>query len=163
MARHKKRVEAGMLTLTAALAAERGKRQNLKTDDLAKQQVARAVLGVLAGKLHAVPVAGWRFVFEDQAIRIVRTAEGSQHELGNWTMDDKMRLVCGDATTEWITSESYARVIDEAVALTARLIVEFECATSLAQLPKPVEDIGIVELRPRWRVTSRSITKADGR
>ena len=74
-----------------------------------------------------------------------------------------MRLVCGDATTEWITSESYERVIDEAVALTARLIVDFESATSLAQLPKPVEDIGIVELRPRWQVTSRSITKADGR
>ena len=140
-----------MLTLTAALAAERSKRQNLETDDLAKQQVARAVLGVLAEKLHATPVAGWTFILEDQAIRIVRTAEGSQHEFGNWGMDDKMQLVCGDATTEWITSESYARVINQAVALTARLIVDFEAAANLAKQPKPVEDIGIVELRPRWR------------
>ena len=124
-----------MLTLTAALAAERSKRQNLETDDLAKQQVARAVLGVLAEKLHATPLAGWTFILEDQAIRIVRTADGSQHEFGNWGMDDKMQLVCscGDATTEWITSESYARVIDQAVALTARLIVDFEAAANLAK------------------------------
>jgi hypothetical protein len=66
-------------------------------------------------------------------------------------MDDKMQLVCGDATTEWITSESYARVIDEAVALSARLILDSETAANVAKRPKPAEDIGMVELRPRWR------------
>ena len=48
-----------------------------------------------------------------------------------------------DASTEWITAESFARVIDQAVQATAKLIVEREVA----------EDRGgaeIVELPPRF-------------
>ena len=37
-----------------------------------------------------------------------------------------MQLVCQEATTEWVTSESYGRVIDKAVGLTAKLIVDTE-------------------------------------
>ena len=39
-----------------------------------------------------------------------------------------MQLVCGEATTEWVTY-SYGRVIDEAVVLTAKLIVDAEAAS----------------------------------
>ena len=41
-------------------------------------------------------------------------------------MDDQLQLVCGETTTEWITSESYERVIGEALAVTAKLIVDAE-------------------------------------
>jgi hypothetical protein len=115
-----------MVTLSDALATEREKRRNLEEDALARKQVARAVLGSLADKLNATPVSGWTFALEDQAIRILHTVEGTRREVGSWTMDDKLQLVCGETTTEWITSESYERVIDEAVAVTAKLIVDAE-------------------------------------
>jgi hypothetical protein len=139
-------MEAGMVTLVEALAAERAKRQNLEADAAAMKEVARAVLGSLAEKLNATPVVGWMFLLEDQAIRVFRTAEGSRNELCRWTMDDKMQLVCGEATTEWITSESYARVIDEAVAITARLIVDAE----LGEVPKVAAgSAGVMQLPRR--------------
>jgi hypothetical protein len=115
-----------MFTLSEALAAEREKRRNLEADALARKEVARAVLSSLADKLKATPLLGWTFVLEDQAIRIFHTVEGARREVGTWTMDDELQLVCGEATTEWITSESYERVIGEALAVTARLIVDAE-------------------------------------
>ena len=115
-----------MVTLSDALAAEREKRRNLEEDASARKQVARAVLSSLADKLNATPVAGWAFALEDQAIRLFHTVDGDRREVGTWTMDDQLQLVCGQTTTEWITSESYERVIGEALAVTAKLIVDAE-------------------------------------
>ena len=115
-----------MVTLSDALAAEREKRRNLEEDALARKQVARAVLSSLADKLNATPVSGWAFALEDQAIRMSHTVDGARREVGTWTMDDQLQLVCGQTTTEWITSESYERVIGEALAVTAKLIVDAE-------------------------------------
>jgi hypothetical protein len=122
-----------MVTLSEALAAEREKRRNLEADGLARKEVARAVLSSLADKLNAAPVLGWTFVLEDQAIRIFHTVEGTRREAGTWTMDDQLQLLCGQTTTEWVTSESYVRVIDEAVAVTAKLIVDAE----MGAMPEP--------------------------
>jgi hypothetical protein len=134
-----------MVTLSEALAAERDKRRNLEADALARKEVARAVLSSLADKLNATPLSGWTFALEDQAIRLFHTVEGARREFGNWTMDDQLQLVCGQTTTEWITSESYERVIDEAVAVTAKLIVDAE----MGAVPKSATEGAEIARLPR--------------
>ena len=134
-----------MVTLSDALAAEREKRRNLEEDGLARKQVARAVLSSLADKLNATPVSGWAFALEDQAIRMFHTVDGARRKVGTWTMDDQLQLVCGETTTEWITSESYERVIGEALAVTAKLIVDAE----MGEAPKRANDSAEVTRLPR--------------
>ena len=41
-------------------------------------------------------------------------------------VDPEMKLVFGTYTTEWITAESWSRVVDEAVQITAKVIVDAE-------------------------------------
>ena len=48
--------------------------------------------------------------------------------LARGAVDEEMRLVAGNQMTEWITAESYARVIDEALQITAMLMVDAETA-----------------------------------
>jgi hypothetical protein len=134
-----------MVTLSDALAAEREKQRNLEEDGLARKQVARAVLSSLADKLNATPVSGWAFALEDQAIHMFHTVDGARREVGTWTMDDQLQLVCGETTTEWITSESYERVIGEALAVTAKLIVDAE----MGEAPKRTNDSAEVTRLPR--------------
>ena len=134
-----------MVTLSDALAAERETRRNLEEDALARQQVARAVLSSLADKLNATPVSGWAFALEDQAIRMFHTVDGARREVGTWTMDDQLQLVCGQTTTEWITSESYERVIGEALAVTAQLIVDAE----MGKMTKPLVEGAEIARLPR--------------
>ena len=124
-----------MVSLAEAIESERTRRQQEEADAQARLQVARAVLGALADKLKAEPVEGWTFVLEDQAIRILRTVRGFSGEIGTWTMDSKMQLVCEGSSTEWITSESYGRVIEEAVQITARMIVDAELAEEAKSVP----------------------------
>jgi hypothetical protein len=134
-----------MVTVSEALAAEREKRRNLEEDALARKEVARAVLSSLADKLNATPVLGWTFVLEDQAIRMFHTVDGARREVGTWTMDDQLQLVCGQTMTEWITSESYERVIGEALAVTASLIVDAE----IGAMPKPAAEGAEIARLPR--------------
>ena len=52
-----------------------------------------------------------------------------------------MRLVLEQEMTEWITAESCARVVDEAVAITAKFIIDAESKfqpvkRELAELPR---------------------------
>jgi hypothetical protein len=137
--------------LTEALAAERSARKQDAADTSTMQQVAHTVLEALADRLNAEPLLGWTFVLEGQQIRIARHNQGSRQQVGTWTMGNKMQLVCGEATTEWITSESFGRVLDEAVQITAKLIVETETGGAT----KATEHTGargaeIVELPPRY-------------
>ena len=46
--------------------------------------------------------------------------------IGSWVVDPLLRLKFGEETTEWITIESVGRVLDEAVGITARRIVDTE-------------------------------------
>lgn len=140
-----------MVTLTEALAAERARRQQEAADTATRQMVGRTVLEALEQKLNAEPVPGWAFFLEGQQLRIARTTEGARHQVGAWTVDENMRLVCGEQMTGWITSESYARVIDEAVGITAQLIVGTEvvgAARSNERTAGPTAEI--VELPPRF-------------
>ena len=143
-----------MVTLTEALAAERAKRQQYEADNSTRQQIGRAVLEALADRLNAAPLAAWAFVLDGQVIRILRNETGARQQVGTWTVDQQMRLMAGDQMTEWITAESYARVIDEAVQITAKLIVEAEMADAAksnkgAETTKDFQGAEIVELPPR--------------
>jgi hypothetical protein len=127
-----KRRENVMVTLTEALAAERAKRQQRDSDTSTREQIGRALLEALADRLNADPLPGWVFVLAEQQIHLLRIRAGGREQVGTWTVDEKMRLVAGNQMTEWITAESYARVIDEALQITAMLIVDAE-ATGAAK------------------------------
>ncbi len=94
--------------------------------------------------------AGWLFVLDGQEIRAFRINGGAREQVGTWTVDEEIRLVTGNQMTEWITAESWARVIEEAVEITAQLMVDAE--TPRDAKPKKVAETKsaeIVELPPR--------------
>lgn len=132
-----------MVALMEALAAERAKRERDAADASTRQEIGRAVLGALAQKLNAEPIPGWVFVLEDQVIHMFRSQRGTRQPAGTWTLDQQMRLQSGEHLTEWVTSESYQRVIDEAVKFTAKIIVDAESTDDR-------RSAGIVELPPRF-------------
>jgi len=69
-----------------------------------------------------------------------KNGPGPRQRIGSWVVDEELRLVFGEEITEWITTESWARVIDEAVLITARLIVDAEARlvsrANVHQLPE---------------------------
>ena len=136
-----------MVTLNEALAEERANRQRAKADSATRQQIARTVLEALAERLNAEPIPGWAFVLDDQTIRVFRIYGGPREQVGTWTVDEKLRLVTGERMTEWITAESYSRVIDEALEITALLMVGAETA-GVAKPHSGVESAEVVELPP---------------
>ena len=141
-----------MITLMEALAAERVKRQQHNSDSSTRRQIGRAVLEALADRLNAEPLPGWVFVLAGQEIHVLRIRAGGREQVGTWAVNEEMRLVAGDQMTEWITAESYARVIEEALQITAMLMVDAEAAVAA----KPnngasAEGAEIVELPPRLK------------
>lgn len=122
-----------MVTLMEALVAERSKRNQDAADAATRQQIGLAVLQALAQKLNAEPIAGWAFVLDQHRVHISCVEAGVRVQVGSWTPDDEMRLTLGAQTTEWITAESCARVIDEAIEITAKLIVDTETAWASAR------------------------------
>ena len=141
--------ENAMVTLSEALAAERAKRQQDNADTSTREQVGRAVLEALASRLNAEPLPGWVFVLAGQEIHVLRIRAGGRERVGTWAVDEEMRLVTRDQMTEWITAESYARVIDEALQITAMLIVDAETAGT-DNNGAGAEGAEIVELPPRF-------------
>lgn len=114
------------MELLEALALERLKRQRDVSEASNNREVARTVLGMLAERLNEHPVPKWLFALDGDSIKIFYDRLGTPREVGSWAVDDSMRLVMGEATTEWITSESMSRAIDQAVQATAKLIVDIE-------------------------------------
>jgi len=113
-----------MTTLAEALAAERDKRRRAAGDASTRLEVGRALLQALAQRLNAEPLPTWSFAFTGDEILIAHTSNGARKQVGSWTVGEKLRMVLGEEMTEWITAESCARVIDEAVLITARFIVD---------------------------------------
>lgn len=132
-----------MVALMEALAAERAKREQDVADASTREEIGRAVLGALAQKLNAEPIPGWLFVLEDQIIRMFRSLRGARQQVATWTLDQHMQLRSGEHLTEWVTFESYQRVIDQALKLTAKIIVDAEAVDER-------RSAGIVELPPRF-------------
>jgi hypothetical protein len=114
--------------LAEALAAEREKRQRDAKDAATRREVGRAVLRALAQRLTAEPIPTWFFILSGDEIIVAHTKNGaaSRQHVGSWVVDEEMRLVFGQDTTEWITAESCARVVDEAVQITAEFILDAE-------------------------------------
>jgi hypothetical protein len=123
-----------MMMLGEALSAEREKRQREAADAATRVEVGRAVLRALAQRLTADPLPTWFFMLSGDEIVVAHTKNGasSRHRVGSWVVDRQMRLVFGDQTTEWITAESCSRVVDEAVRITAQVIVEAEVRSAVS-------------------------------
>jgi hypothetical protein len=117
-----------MTTLVEALGAERDKRRRDAEDTETKREVGRAVLRALTQRLNAEPLPTWFFISRGDEILVAHTKNGaaSRQHVGTWVVDQEMRLVLDQEATEWITAESCARVVDEAVHITAKFIVDAE-------------------------------------
>ena len=50
----------------------------------------------------------------------------SRQSIGSWVVEQDLCLKFAGETTEWITPESVGRVLDEAVRITARRMVDAE-------------------------------------
>lgn len=122
-----------MVMLGEALAVEREKRRREAADTATRVEVGRAVLRALAQRLTAEPLPTWFFMLSGDEIVVAHTRNGasSRHRVGSWVVDQEMRLVFGSHTTEWITAESCSRVVDEAVRITAQVIVAAEARSGL--------------------------------
>jgi hypothetical protein len=116
-----------MVMLKEALETER-KRRKRETEETARQrEVERVILQALTERLTADPVPNWHFMLGDDAVSVLRIRSANARErVGSWVIDQEMKLVFGPHTTEWITAESWSRVVDEAVKITAKVIVDAE-------------------------------------
>ncbi len=112
-----------MVSLTEALAAEREKVQQESTDIQARREAGREVLEALFERLAGKPLLGWSFVLGNDGIVVSHSKVGP---IGSWVVDPDLRLKFGDELTEWLTVESVARVLDEAVCITATRMVDTE-------------------------------------
>ena len=115
-----------MTTLAETLALERDKMRHEAEDASRWREVGRAVLYALAQRLSADALPTWSFTCTGDEILIAHTRGGAREQVGAWKVGEELRLVLGEVMTEWITIESGARVIDEAVEITATFIVDLE-------------------------------------
>ena len=117
-----------MVILREALAAEREKRIRETEATAEQREVGRAVLQALAQRLTTDSVPTWYFMLSDDEVIVLRIKNGAtaRERVGSWVVDQEMKLVFGPHTTEWITAESWSRVVDEAVQITAQVIVDAE-------------------------------------
>ena len=117
-----------MVTLRDALAAERDKRKRETEETATQREVGRAVLQALVQRLTADSVPTWHFMLSDDEVVVLRikNSANARERVGSWVVDQEMKLVFGPHTTEWITAESWPRVVDEAVQITAQVIVDAE-------------------------------------
>ena len=117
-----------MIGLTEALIAERQKRQFDYKDRTLRRQMAHEVLRGLGERLTAADLPRWQFVPNGEEIVVLyhQPGHGTRERVGAWVVDEHFRLSFGEETTEWITSESWARVLDKAVLLMANVILDRE-------------------------------------
>ena len=117
-----------MISLTEALIAERQERQFDYKDRILRRQMAHEVLRGLGERLATADVPRWQFIPNGDEIVVLyhQPGHGTRERVGAWGVDDQFRLSFGEETTEWITSESWTRVIDKAVLLMANVILDRE-------------------------------------
>jgi hypothetical protein len=126
----KKLVDEGgwpMVTLTDALAEARQRRQSKYKELTLRWQMAQEVLRALGARLASAELPRWYFILNGEEIVVVHHPPGGTKErVGAWVVDEEYRLSFGDEKTEWITGESWKRVIDKAVLMTAEVILDRE-------------------------------------
>jgi hypothetical protein len=119
-----------MVSLKEALESEREKQQKDSADNEVRREVGREILTVLFERLTKEPLSGWSFVMKNDEIVVSQVKGGidSRQSIGSWVVDTNLCLKFANETTEWITPESVSRVLDEAVRITARRMVDAELA-----------------------------------
>ncbi len=117
-----------MITLTDALAAAREKRQSEDNDRTLQTQLARGVLLALGERLASADLPRWHFIPNGEEIVVIyhQPGDGTKQRVGAWSFDAEYRLAFADEKTEWITKESWRRVIDKAVVIMAQVILDRE-------------------------------------
>jgi hypothetical protein len=116
-----------MVTLKEALETERERKIRETEETATQREVGRVILQALTQRLTDASVPNWHFMVSDDAVSVLRIKGANARErVGSWVIDQEMRLVFGPHTTEWITAESWSRVVDEAVQITAKVIVDAE-------------------------------------
>ena len=117
-----------MVMLKEALETERERRKRETEETATEREVGRAVLQALLQRLTADSVPNWHFMLSDDEVSVLRIKNGAtgRERVGSWVVDQDLKLVFGPHTTEWITAESWSRVVDEAVQITAQVIVDAE-------------------------------------
>ena len=117
-----------MVTLADALATQRQKRELEYKELMFQWQLAQKVLQALGERLAATQLPRWYFIPNGEEIVVVHqsSSTGSKERVGAWYVDDQYRLTFGEEKTEWITRESWRRVIDKAVVITADVILDRE-------------------------------------
>jgi hypothetical protein len=116
-----------MITLADALSEARQKRQ-VKYQQLTLQwQMAQEVLRAIYEVLTSANLSRWCFVPKgDEIVVLHNRHNGTKERVGAWSIDEEYRLSFEGEKTEWITTESWQRVIDKAVAMTAEVILDRE-------------------------------------
>jgi hypothetical protein len=116
-----------MITLADALSEARQKRQ-VKYQQLTLQwQMAQEVLRAIYEVLTSANLPRWHFVPKgDEIVVLHHQHNGTKERVGAWSIDQEYRLSFEGEKTEWITTESWERVIDKAVAMTAEVILDRE-------------------------------------
>jgi hypothetical protein len=117
-----------MLMLLDALTAERDKRRQSFREEALQRQLSREVLHRLGECLTAAQLPRWYFITNGDEVVVIHNKDGagSRHRIGVWTVDEEYRLAFGSERTEWVTPESWARVIDRAVMITAQVILDHD-------------------------------------
>jgi hypothetical protein len=123
-----------MVILMDALTAEREKRQRNSKEEALRRQMGQEVLRRLGERLTEAPLQRWFFVPNGDEIVVIHNKEGTgtRQRVGAWSLDEENRLAFGSERTEWITPESWSRVIDKAVVITAQVILDHEGPTQPA-------------------------------
>jgi hypothetical protein len=90
--------------------------------------MAHEVLRALSERLSAADLPRWNFIANGDEVVVLYhpTGTGTRERIGSWTVDRNFLLSFGDETIEWITSESWARVLDKAVTTMAKVILDRE-------------------------------------
>jgi hypothetical protein len=117
-----------MIALADALIAERQERQFIYKEQTLRRQMAHEVLRALSERLSAADLPRWNFIANGDEVVVLYhpTGTGTRERIGSWTVDRNFLLSFGDETIEWITSESWARVLDKAVTTMAKVILDRE-------------------------------------
>jgi hypothetical protein len=119
-----------MIMLMDALTVERDRRRQTSKEEALRRQMGQEVLRRLGECLTATPLPRWYFIPNGEEIVVIHNKDGagSRQRVGAWVLDEENRLAFGSEKTEWITHESWARVLDKAVVITAQVILDHEGA-----------------------------------
>jgi hypothetical protein len=117
-----------MVTLADALTTQRQKRELEYKELMFQWQLAQNVLQALGERLAATQLPRWYFIPNGEEIAVVHqpSSTATKERIGAWYVDEQYRLTFGEEKTEWITKESWRRVIDKAVVMTADVILDRE-------------------------------------